>query len=487
MLTFQLGNIWTKVSFPIDEINNVGAVLGKHLTVDVPGAKYLWSYKSGEWDGRARLFKLGDDLASFTFLTGLFPEVLNALVKEKYTWTFEDQRGFGSTIPQLQQYTAPLRPYQHEVLTAAFGNTVGGAGWFPRGILHMATGSGKTEVAVAMYQAYPVQTVFLVHRKDLLLQAEERFKKYGITAGVIGAGRADYSSDLNIMTMQTLISRVKRKDANILPVVTRAEQIFIDEVHIMASKLDKGNQFVEIVNLFTNAHARWGLTATPFMRSQYDNMLLQGVTGDILATVKSDWLIQNGYLTPPRVTMIRVPGKLPMVASKGRSNKAHAERWRKIQSKGIINNSWRNKQIAAEVVKGPYPLLVLVKTIEQAKEIQREFTFDFEVPLLTGQNTAQERRQAVKDLQNGTINAIIASTIFDEGIDIPALRKIILASGGKSQVKMLQRVGRGVRLAANKHEVEIVDFGDQHNPTLRKHALERMRIWRAEGFEVNEI
>ena len=80
---------------------------------------------------------------------------------------------------------------------------------------------------------------------------------------------------------------------------------------------------------------------------------------------------------------------------------------------------------------------------------------------------------------------MIATTIFDEGVDIPELQKVVLCSGGKSQVKLLQRLGRGVRKAPGKKVVEIVDCADTHHPLLRKHALERKKLFKREGFNVN--
>jgi superfamily II DNA or RNA helicase len=339
-----------------------------------------------------------------------------------------------------------------------------------------------------MYQSYPVPTFFLVHRKDLLLQAQKRFEKYGISPGIIGAGIFKPDPHLNIATTQTVLSILKKEDertAQTKALIEGASQVFFDESHIMAASQDKGNQFMEVGGWFKNAHARWGLTATPFMRSQYDNFLLEGVTGSVLAQVSSAWLIKNGYLVPPKIKFIKVPGKLPVKVEFGRSNKAKAEHWRKVQMKGITCNSWRNKKIAAEIVAGPHPCLVLVKHVEQAKEITNGFTFGFNVPVLTGKSSLSEREQAVWDLQSGKLKAVI-TTLWDEGVDIPEIRKVIMASGGKSQVKLLQRVGRGVRVAANKKEVEIIDFGDQHNPMLRRHALERIRVWKQEGFEVTE-
>jgi superfamily II DNA or RNA helicase len=287
--------------------------------------------------------------------------------------------------------------------------------------------------------------------------------------------------------MQTLLSIVKQ-EGDRLPAITKllfdTKQVFFDEAHIIASSQDKGNQFVQVGNLFPNSHARWGLTATPFLRTKYDNLLLEGVTGGILASVTTDYLINQGYLVKPEVKMIKVPGKLPMSVSYKSSNKAKAEYYRKVQDKGIVNNSWRNQRIAQEIAKGPFPTLILVKTIEQANMIK---VYAPNVPLLTGSSTAQQRRDTVKKLQNGVVPALLVTTIWDEGVDIPEIQKVILASGGKSQVKLLQRAGRGLRLAANKHEVIIIDFYDAHNPLLERHSNERKKIWKGECFEVEEI
>ena len=79
-IKFQVGNVHTSVIFPSHERDNIGAILQRFLTVDVPGAKFLWAYKSGQWDGRVRLFQ-GDDLNSFKFLTGMYPTALAEIRK----------------------------------------------------------------------------------------------------------------------------------------------------------------------------------------------------------------------------------------------------------------------------------------------------------------------------------------------------------------------------------------------------------------------
>src|SRR3990172_4965413 len=135
-IKFEVGNIHTTINFPSHERDNIGAILQKFLTAEVPGAKFLWAYKSGQWDGKVRLFYQGDNLTtSFKILTGMYPTALAEIVAKGYDWEFVDCRGMQP--PQLLQYSVPLRPYQHDVLTAAFSHTAGGAGWWPRGVLHV--------------------------------------------------------------------------------------------------------------------------------------------------------------------------------------------------------------------------------------------------------------------------------------------------------------------------------------------------------------
>lgn len=90
----------------------------------------------------------------------------------------------------------------------------------------------------------------------------------------------------------------------------------------------------------------------------------------------------------------------------------------------------------------------------------------------------------MQELQDGRIDAILCTTVFDEGIDVPELKTVILAGGGKSPVKARQRVGRGLRLHDSKSEVLIIDFMDEHGKYLHRHSKERLKVWRAEGFDV---
>ena len=467
---------YNNVSFKIEDLTEAQLIkLQAHFKSDVPSAKFTWAYKQFKktkgregWDGTVTA--IGDST-----LTGLLPDVLE-LINQNVT--LNNQRNM-PLRPKLSQSNVPLRDYQYAAVRSAFSNQHSELGWWPRGVIHVATGGGKTEIAVAMYQMNSVPTFFLVHRKDLMFQAYERFKKYGIQAGLVGAGKWAPSDNLNIVTMQTLASVLKKKDAptkkqqHLWGLIQECEQVFFDEAHLMASKVEKGNAFITISQWFNSAYCRWGLTATPFMRGQYDNDLLQGVTGNTLYKIGNQELIDAGYLSMPTIRIKRVSGGVyvpKMQASK---------MYQQVYKKGVIFHENRNNMIRDEIDKGPHPCLCLVAKVEHAEALSGA-TGSI---ILTGKASNDERAAAIAGVKAGKVKCIIATAIFDEGIDLPNIRKVILAGGGKSIVKSLQRVGRGLRKAEGKDTVEIVDFFDEHHFFLKNHSKTRMKLWVEQGFK----
>ena len=475
--TVNLGTIET--TLVTDNPRLFEAKVAPLVTVLVPGAKFSWKFKKGDWDGKVSLVKQNDN--HFTVLTGLVPKILDSLKGTGIT--VRDFRGL--TTPTINKSTkVKARPYQYKAVTSALSSSLPDGSWFPRGIIKIPTGGGKTETAVMLYEMNPVPTMFVVHRKDLMAQAISRYETYGYKPGQIGDGVFKPDLNLTVATAQTLNRIRSGKDAKkrklLQDLFDNCEQVYFDEAHIVASDLDRGNVFVNLTREFSNANCRWGLTATPFMRDVYSNLLLEGVTGPLLFDISSEDLISLGYLTPPKVYLLKVQGKLQVTKPRQRTNAAAGQYWRDIFEKGIKYHAGRNQMIADELRKGSGPTICLVTTIEQGKYIQT--LTGPGVPLLDGSDDLAARKKAIADLRSGKIRAMIVTTIFDEGVDIPELRKIILGSGGKSPGKVLQRMGRGMRLATGKKEVEIIDFNDAHHPMLEKHTAARRAVYKAEGF-----
>jgi Lhr-like helicase len=107
----------------------------------------------------------------------------------------------------------------------------------------------------------------------------------------------------------------------------------------------------------------------------------------------------------------------------------------------------------------------------------------------------------VKQLADGEVDVLICSVIFNEGLDVPAIRSVVCAAGGKSVIAAIQRMGRGMRVTADKGEFYGYDFydlgcgcveavtGDTHMGcnTLNRHSKLRMNAFIKEGYKVEVV
>lgn len=439
---------------------------------------YISRGQSG-WDGTVNLMN-----NKYEFNTGLLPTVLTLLKAEGIEPYLEDARPL---VPLMHFHSTDvqLRDYQQDAINAAMCSQQAGI-WWPRGVLQLATGGGKTEVAAAMIQTTNVPTAFFVHRLDLLYQAKERFEKFNLKVGVVGNGKYDVENHHNVIvtTVQTIHSLRRSGSTAKLDFLKNIEQVFFDEGHLLAADVDKGNIFVDTAALLPKAYMRWGLTATPFMRDKFSNWLLEGVTGEVLYEISNKELINRGFLTPPRIIMVKAP-KVEKCPNRWSDTKAGMGAY----SRGIVLNPGRNNYIVDFARQLAPPCLILVTQTAHGEIIRdgiKNLT-GVEPPFLNGDTPVKVRRATVKEVREGKIPVLIASTIFDEGLDLPELRSLILAGGGKSKVKMLQRLGRGLRKDEDKDIITVVDFVDTSCKLLKNHSDERRQVWLDQGFEVEDV
>jgi superfamily II DNA or RNA helicase len=443
----------------------------KTLVCFAPGYKYTYLYKRKLWDGKV---SLTDGLE---FQTGLLPKVAEGLSKYRVEMEMDDNRVI-STVT-LKPTTLPLYDFQREVVKGAFENTLWGT-WWPRGVIKVSTGGGKTEMACAMIEMAGVSTLFFVHTKDLLHQTAERFKKYGLDCGMLGDGIYETDNKVTVATIQTLWgwlnSDDKRKVEIALHVLKNTHQVFFDEAHLLAADVDKGNIFIQTAAHLPRAYMRWGLTATPFMKDEYSNQLLQSVTGGLLCDITNRQLIDTGYLAEGKVTMYNVPSHLSVPNS-----------WPECYEQGVCMHNGRNDKIVELLKTMPQPILVLVTRVGHGEILERKAKeAGLNVPLVWGKHKSKERKKLIEQLKNGQCKAVIASTIWNQGVDIPQIKTLILAGGGKSPVATLQKLGRGLRLSKGKEHVEIIDFFDHSTRWLRNHSKSRKKTWMQEGFAIQE-
>ncbi|WP_302565723.1 DEAD/DEAH box helicase, partial [Acinetobacter baumannii] len=231
---------------------------------------------------------------------------------------------------------------------------------------------------------------------------------------------------------------------------------------------------------------RLALTGTPFMReSQESNMRLMACSGPIAIKVTEKMLIDRGILAKPYFKIVELkkkPAKLHSITP-----------WQAAYRLGIVQNEERNNAICMEILKArEYGMtaMVLVQHTSHGDTLLKLFDdIGIRARYIRGEDDQGERKSALTELANKDIDVLIGTTILDVGVDVPAVGLIILAGGGKAEVALRQRIGRGLRAKKFGPNVAfIVDFTDQHNSTLKSHARQRLQIIReTPGFGENIV
>lgn len=326
--------------------------------------------------------------------------------------------------------------------------------------------SHNTEMFISLCNLMDKQTLILFSSIDLAHQTMRRMKKAGVDAGIVQGKNVDEKHKVVMATIQSS-HKLKRSDY---------EMVVVDECHKI-----NGNQYQEALRRY-DCRYRFGFSATPFIKSKKSSAKLRNARvkawiGDLIYEVESKDLISENKLAKPYIYLIPID----KVYDKPRDKELNIFEWdwQYAENKGIVENHYRNERIAeiANSVSGQ--TLILIKRIdhgEALKELIPDSVF------LSGENTSNERDEVVEKFEKGEDFTLIASTIFDEGVDIKNVNNVIIAAGGASYIKILQRIGRGMRKMVNKHRVDIYDFYDKTNKILVRHSKERVDIARKEGF-----
>jgi len=410
------------------------------------GYKFMAKFKRHQWDGYISL------MSTFAaFPTGLLSFVLEELHEAGYANVEVSQQPV--LMPQVaitkDMLTGiELRDYQLEAVKALTIAT--------RGVAKMATNSGKTEVMAAVIKHLGCKSIVLVHRKELMYQTAERFTTRGIeNVGMCGDGLWQ-PNIVTVAMIQTLSSKI-----DLLGDFIGNKVLFCDETHHLS-----GAQSQEVYYKLPGRY-RFGVSGTPLKREELADMKLMAATGPIVCEITNEFMIDHGYSAKPRVDIKVIDGDTFWLAD-----------YQSAYTEMIVNNVKRNKYIAKYAKRINGAVLILVARIEHGRILQELTDGKF----LSGGDTIEDRRAALEVMKAGT-GIFIASPIFDEGVDVPGVHAVILAGGGKSQVKLLQRIGRGLRHKEDNSDLKILDFIDDTNKHLLKHSNDRIETYVAEGFE----
>ena len=383
----------------------------------------------------------------------------------------------GAITPDFFAGTEWLRDYQQKALTAALK--------YRRGVLWLPTGAGKTEIATALMKSVPnARWLFLVHRANLVKQSAERFeKRTGEEAGMLGGGQ-NRIRRVTFATFQTLAQAFKnerkpsKKYAKIRALVVEAGGIIVDECHVLPAR-----SFLNLTRQAINAEFRIGLSATPFARGSQDSLHLMGATGPTIFRLKVEELANRNAIIKPTIRLVEVEQGIPTPQT-ANPRKAYS----KVYEMGIEQSEKRNQKIVDLVWDSEKPCVVFVKGLDHLKTMVEKLS-EREIPCagISGSTPHGEREETIRLLQKGELECLVATVVLQEGVDIPDLRCVIVASGGRSTIAAIQRAGRAMRTAEGKDQAVIIDIWDTGNKILERHAKKRKKAYEKEGFNVKSI
>lgn len=457
----------------------------------VEGAKHSPLYKKGMWDGRRKLF----DRRHKRFPMGLWSRISRILDEHNIEYRVSDKRNLKikSPIDVRHRDHVKLRNYQNEAIDVAIRKI--------RSILQVATGGGKTVIASGLIDRLKCNTLFLVHTKDLLYQTKKSFEEFlegdDATIGQIGDGIIDIQP-ITVATTQTMskilgvkFERDKFDDADfkereikidnksrdgVIEYIKSVDLLIWDEVHRVACDMA-----YNVSEALDGPIYRVGLSASPW-RDDGADIMIEASIGEVSMKISATYLIKNEHLVPPVIKMHKIPSSIPWYED--------TRTYDQIYRQEIVDNHERNLQIAKyveEFMGMDIPTLVLVQQIRHGRILKKLITDTFHpIEFLSGRDLTSVRNRTIKEMQEDRMG-LIATTIADEGLDIKRLAGLILAGGGKSSTRALQRIGRVLRPFEGKTHALVVDFYDEAK-YLRDHAEKRMEIYRTEpGFYILEL
>ena len=419
---------------------------------DVPGARYLPAVRLGRWDGKVSYFQLGG-----SSYTNLLPEIIPILEKFNYDIELDDQREYSTTF-EFQSVTEQtfghitwpkghpmegqpmeLRDYQVEVINRFLEN--------PQCIQEVATGAGKTVITAALSNAVAQhgRTIIIVPNKSLVTQTERDYINMEQDVGVFFGDRKEWGRQHTICTWQSLNVLLKNTKNSVGEVTIQefledVVCVIVDEVHMAKADALK----TLLTGVMSRIPLRWGLTGT-VPKEPYEFQALKCSLGPVINQLSASELQDRGVLAQCHVNVVQLVD--------------HAE-FANYQSelKFLLEEPDRLKTISKLVaqVNATGNTLVLVDRVAAGQALA-ELLGEAAV-FVSGATKAKARQDEYDEISVSSGKIIIATYgIAAVGINIPRIFNLVLVEPGKSFVRVIQSIGRGIRKAEDKDHVEIWD------------------------------
>ena len=338
----------------------------------------------------------------------------------------------------------PLYEYQDKAVEEALAKR--------NGILVAPCGSGKTQMGLAIARRISKPTLWITHTKDLMVQAEERAKSIfdlpKEAYGEITEGKVNIGTHLTFSTVQTL-ARVNLDNLKFGCVI-------VDECHHAVQSYKSTSMFAKVMNQISCRY-KFGLTATPYRGDGLEKGMF-ALIGDICSIVDEKEVKEK--TVPVYEKWYNVPISTNSIEC---YNGDGTLDYTKLIT-GLCNDEERNTYIGRTIVDIEGSCLVLSDRLSQLESLM-SFVSNFKnCDMVKATNTKKgkkERKEAIEKLKDGMIDCLFATyKLAKEGLDIPSLEHVVMASPIKDKSTVIQTAGRVARKAEGKTCGYVHDFID---------------------------
>lgn len=443
----------------------------EHFSVENPSARFNRGFRFIP----KRLYSI---TPTGQFDIGLLEEIKKFVLLKQYNTTFNiSQETLEALNPKYKEdriceLKLPLRDYQKSAVESCLNKG--------RGVCILGTGAGKTLISASLieniFQRSKNKNTFkcLVIVPDLGLvdQTFNDFNEYGVTftkTKWTGSNKPDLVSNVIIANSAILQSKFEENDW-----LRFVDVVIIDECH----KLSSGNKITKLFQKI-NTDNKFGFTGT-LPEAQIDKWNIIGKIGPVLIEKSSFSLREENFLTNVAIKIfeIKYNTKPKFISNTNIKN----EKYRN-ELDFIYSNNFRNRVITTACSNFKNNSLVLVNHLDHGEKLfnlLRDKLPDRMVFFIKGEVEVDIRNE-IKELmeKNTNVVCIAMSSIFSTGVNIKNIHMILFGSGGKSFIRVVQSIGRGLRLHSDKQKLIIIDLADDLEYGI-KHAIKRKEIYSKE-------
>ena len=419
----------------------------------VPHARYLPAVRLGRWDGKVAFFQLGGS----TYVN-LLPDIVPILAEYNYDVVVDDQRDYRTAFEfervekdSYSHITWPkghpaegqpveMRDYQIEVVNNFLEN--------PQSLQEIATGAGKTIMTASLSQRVEQygRSIVIVPNKSLVTQTEKDYINMKLDVGVFFGDRKEFGKTHTICTWQSLNSLLKATRNQQAPItigefLEDVVCVIVDEVH--QAKADA------LKTLLTGPMAkiplRWGLTGT-IPKEEFEFRALHVSIGPVIHKIAASELQEKGVLANCHVNIVQLQD--------------HAEHTNYQAELKFLLSDQDRLNVIAQMVEGINEsgnTLVLVDRVSAGTELVDRL--GDRAVFVSGATKAKDRQDHYDEISEADNKIIVATYgVAAVGINIPRIFNLVLVEPGKSFVRVIQSIGRGIRKAQDKDHVQIWDI-----------------------------